>query len=55
MKIKKVKVDTVGLEDYEPTKHPRVFLNIRENTVCVVGRQIAIEIELSSGAQKLSV
>ena len=47
MKLREVKAETVSLKDYEPTKHPRVFINLRENTVCVVGQKIAIEIVLS--------
>ena len=44
MKLRKVEADTVSLKDYEPTKHPRVFLNLQENTVCVVGQKITVEI-----------
>jgi hypothetical protein len=47
MKLRKVKAETVSLRDYEPTKHPRLFINFQENTVCVVGQKIAIEIVLS--------
>jgi hypothetical protein len=47
MKIKKVDPEIISLENYEPTRHSSVFLNLQKNTICIVRKDIAVEIYLS--------
>jgi len=47
MKIEIVNPEIISTEEFEPTKHPRVFLNLKEGKVCIVGCKMAIEVTLN--------